>query len=296
MKYHIPLYGAIMALCAAALNASIGTFSKVLMLNGMSPSFIAFSKTVLGAIILCVIVPLLDTRAARIKWHQAAACAFLGIFVLFFFETMAYEFETAAGVVVVLMASASISAILLGRLLLGEVILAETVMGAFLAICGVAIIIGARLSFGFSPAGTALAICAGCGYGAFSVAMKRMKLEGGLALTRQLLIYGGLFLFIPALNEGNLNFTLTPLVISCIVALAVFPTILGFYCTTKAIQHLSPAKVQILELSEPVFAAIIAFIFLREIPGIFTYAGGALVIFGISVASGFIRLPLRGAR
>ncbi len=43
---------------------------------------------------------------------------FLGIFSLFFFETIAYNHGAAANVVVVLMASAAISALFFGRFIL----------------------------------------------------------------------------------------------------------------------------------------------------------------------------------
>lgn len=39
-------------------------------------------------------------------------------------------------------------------------------------------------------------------------------------------------------------------------ALAALPTILGLFCTTKAIKYLKPS--QALELTEPLFAAILA--------------------------------------
>ena len=101
--------GVVFALCAAALNATICVLSKVLMSSGFSASSVAFIKTVLGCLLLSGLLVFLRRPGPSIKWTQAAICAFLGIFVLFHFETAAYRHYAAAGVVVILMASASIS-------------------------------------------------------------------------------------------------------------------------------------------------------------------------------------------
>jgi drug/metabolite transporter (DMT)-like permease len=170
--------GVMFALSAAALNATIGVLSKVLMSNGFTASSVAVIKTVLGCVLLSVLLFFLRRPAASIKWTHAAICAFLGIFVLFHFETSAYRHYAAAGVVVVLMASASISSIILGRIFLKDAITANATVGAALAIAGISVIFGGDLQQGFTLQGAALAAMAGCGYGAFSVAMKRMGVSG----------------------------------------------------------------------------------------------------------------------
>ncbi len=42
------IIGALFALCAAALNASIGVISKLLMHSGLNPQDIAFLKTIIA--------------------------------------------------------------------------------------------------------------------------------------------------------------------------------------------------------------------------------------------------------
>lgn len=170
--------GVIFALSAAALNATIGVLSKVLMSNGFTASSVAVIKTLLGCVLLSILLFFLKRPAASTQWTQAAICAFLGIFVLFYFETSAYQHYAAAGVVVVLMASASISSIILGRIFLKDAITANATVGAALAIAGISVIFGGDLQQGFTLQGAALASMAGCGYGAFSVAMKRMGVSG----------------------------------------------------------------------------------------------------------------------
>ncbi|EKG40666.1 DMT family transporter [Pseudomonas syringae] len=282
--------GVIFALSAAALNATIGVLSKVLMSNGFTSSSVAVIKTILGCILLSIVLLFLKRPTSAAKWSQAAICAFLGIFVLFHFETSAYRHYAAAGVVVVLMASASISSIILGRLLLKDAITANATVGAALAISGIAVIFGADLQQGFTLEGAALASIAGCGYGAFSVAMKKMGVSGGLHFTRQLLFFGSLYLLMPATADGFVIGELSSMAIAALLALAALPTILGFFCTTKAIEYLKPSQVQALELTEPLFAALLAFVALNEVPRESLYLGAALIIAGLCFSNELIRL------
>jgi DME family drug/metabolite transporter len=69
------------------------------------------------------------------------------------------------------------------------------------------------------------------------------------------------------------------------VLLAVFSTVLGFVCTTRAIQHISPGRVQTLELAEPVFAALFALAMLGEIPTSGALIGGAVVMTGLYLSA-----------
>ncbi|QBF24913.1 EamA/RhaT family transporter [Pseudomonas tructae] len=282
--------GILFALSAAALNATIGVLSKVLMSNGFTASSVAVIKTVLGCLLLSVLLLFLKRQATPAKWTQAAICAFLGIFVLFHFETSAYQHYAAAGVVVVLMASASISSILLGRMFLKDAITANATVGATLAIAGIAVIFGVDLQQGFTLQGATLASIAGCGYGAFSVAMKRMRVSGGLHFTRQLLFFGSLYLLMPAAADGFVIGELSLMAIAALLALAALPTILGFFCTTKAIEYLKPSQVQALELTEPLFAALLAFMVLNEVPQESLYAGAALIIVGLCFSNELICL------
>jgi drug/metabolite transporter (DMT)-like permease len=281
--------GIAFALSAAALNATIGVLSKVLMSTGFTASSVAVIKTILGFLLLSALLPFLKRPASRASWLQAAACAFLGIFVLFHFETAAYRHYAAAGVVVVLMASASISSIILGRLFLKDAISANAMIGAALAIAGIAVIFGADLHQGFTFQGAAYAAIAGSGYGAFSVAMKRTGVSGGLFFTRQLLFFGALYLLVPSAAEGFVIGPLSPIAIASLLALATLPTILGFFCTTKAIEYLKPSQVQALELTEPLFAALLAFAVLHEVPQQNIYAGAVLIVLGLCISNELIR-------
>ena len=66
-----------------------------------------------------------------------------------------------------------------------------------------------------------------------------------------------------------------------------------FYCTTKALDYLSAAKVQVTELAEPLFAAVLAWMFLNEIPEGRFFVGAILIIAGIVSINGLYRPLLK---
>ncbi len=285
-----PSLGILFALAAAALNATIGVISKLLMHSGLNSQDIAFLKTLIAVVLLSVVLWVFARHirkafpAARDKdtairhfWLKIAICAFLGIFVLFFFETVSYQYGNAADVVVVLMASAAVSALVFGRVVLGEKMTPAAIVGTALAVIGIFVISWSGNNHYLMLLNSMIA---GCGYGLFSVLVKKFGLEGGIYLTRALLFFGLLYLAVPfAQTIHPISFSVTTA--TGLLALACLPTILGFYCTTKALRYMSTAKVQVTELSEPVFAMVLAWMFLQEMPTRYFAVGAALILSGI---------------
>lgn len=291
------LVGIALALLAALLNGSIGIFSKKLMQSGFSVQDIAFFKTLIAFLFLSFLLLrrsftfkdiVIDDRTLPKTYFvlllQIAVCAFLGIFVLFFFETLAYGYGFASNVVVILMASAAISALVFEIILLGERPTLSAFLGATFAILGIFVISWAKGDKNLTLM-TINAAAAGAGYGLFSVFIKKFRLVGGLRLTQTLMFFGTVYLFFPYLiHQSGVQWNV--FIILNLLALALLPTILGFYCTTKALNCLSASKVQVVELSEPIFAAVLAWIFLTEIPKVSFFMGAGLIVVGILLING----------
>lgn len=272
--------GILFALIAAALNGTIGVLSKSLMESGMPSASIAFLKSLIGFACLLFIVRGKFESAAI--YMRAGVCAFFGIFMLFFFETSAYRYELTANVVLTLMASAAIAAFVLGWIFLGDRPSSTRWLGLTICVIGLAVFLG--VSQPASLLGLTYAAVAGLGYGAFSVIAKLMKLGSGLAVTRRLLLFGSIYLALPFAANGAVLPTWSIGVWMALFVLALLPSIGGFYCTTRAIELATPAQIQLFELSEPLFAALLAVLFLHELPTTNTYLGGALVLAGLFVS------------
>lgn len=273
--------GVFFALTAAALNGSIGVFSKILLAANVSPAWISFLKTLLGLLLISVLLRLFTRfQGTERRFHLVALVAFFGIFTLFYFETSAYGEMSTANVVITLMAVSAITATLAGWKLLGDVPGYYQWIGILLTTIGIAAIVG--IDINVSLTGFVQAVCAGIGYGLFTVLLKKFNIKGGLALTRQLMFFGAVYLLIPAVHTSlDLSIFTNPTNFLSLLALVVFPSILGFVCTTKAVDCLPPAKVQLLELSEPLFAAIFAFWVFGENVALVAVVGACFVVIGI---------------
>jgi DME family drug/metabolite transporter len=275
--------GILYATIAAALNGTIGVFSKYLFASDLPPAGIALFKSVIGFAFLLFLVP---SRIESLRSYlRAAVCAFFGIFMLFYFETSAYHYEIAANVVFTLMATAALTAFVLGAIFIGDKPNRLRWIGLGICTLGLAIFLGA--SRPSNLIGLIYAAIAGAGYGVFSVLAKKLKLGSGLAVTRRLLMFGGLYLTLPFFidhNQLSVIQTFSSTTWFCLAMLALLPSIGGFYCTTRAIELTTPAQVQLFELSEPLFAAGLAWLVLQETPTMSTALGGMLVVVGLFVS------------
>lgn len=293
MQNNTAIVGIFLALMAALLNGSIGVFSKTLMQHGLNAQEIAFFKTLIAFLFLSLWLSrrsfapkdvCADPPKRGALFLQIAVCAFLGIFTLFFFETLAYGYGPASNVVAILMASAAVSALIFEAWILGDRPTFPAFFGAAFAVLGIFVISWAKGDANLIPM-TATAAVAGAGYGLFSVLIKKFSLVGGLRLTQILMFFGAVYLFFPYLAHPS-NATWSASVVLSLLALALLPTVLGFYCTTKALSRLSASKVQVAELSEPIFAAALAWFFLAEIPQASFFVGASLIVAGILLING----------
>lgn len=277
--------GVLYALGAAALNGTIGMFSKLLMALQLESAWIALIKTVMGAVLITLLLAVWRRPGRQgVPQRYAALAAFFGIFMLFYFETSAYGRASAANVVLVLMASSAVTANLAGWMLLGDRPHAYQWLGVLLTVAGMGAILGIDASI--DARGLLLSACAGMGYGIFTVLLKKIRAPGGLVLTRQLLCWGAVFLAVPAARAPLAPATLLSAgALLPLLGLAVLPSVLGFFCTCKAVNYLPPARVQLLELSEPLFTASFAFLVLGESVTLATVAGAILTLLGIYVGA-----------
>ena len=154
------------------------------------------------------------------------------------------------------------------------------VASGILAIAGLAFIFGVNETSNDSVVGIIFAIVAGMGYGIFLTISPRLHIGSGLLVVNSLLLFGVIYLFLPFVADGlvfinDLNTAML------MVFLALLPTIGGFLCTTKALTLLKSEAVQLIELTEPIFALLFSFVFLGQWITFWQMLGGALVIAAI---------------
>jgi len=84
---------------------------------------------------------------------------------------------------------------------------------------------------------------------------------------------------------GNRPFGYPPLTYFWLLCLAVIPQLLGHSTFNWALRHVPVAYVSISLLGEPIGSTILAYLILRETPGVIKLAGAGLLLIGIVLAS-----------
>ncbi|HYC52239.1 MAG TPA: DMT family transporter [Gemmatimonadaceae bacterium] len=145
----------------------------------------------------------------------------------------------------------------------------------------------AALSDGRAVIGDALAVAGAVTAAGYYVIGRRLR--AGLDLwSYTALVYGACFVTLLAIAAA----TATPLgpypprEIGIFAGLALGPMLLGHTGLNWALRHARAYQVNIVLLGEPVGATMLAALLpgIRELPGIFTIAGGAIVLVGILLA------------
>ena len=114
------------------------------------------------------------------------------------------------------------------------------------------------------------------------------KLRAGMSLIPYIfLVYGvgAVALNITLLVSGHSPFGYPAQAYGWILLLAVFPQLIGHSTFNWALRYLPAAFVAVTTLGEPIGSAILAFFLLKETPTLAVIIGGALILFGIYLAS-----------
>lgn len=274
--------GIICALLAAFFNSTSGIFAK-LLIDAYTPGDIAFGKCLVAFACLGVWVALSGRwRRLDLRWRAMVAvaiCALFGIFGLFTFETIAYQGMAAPLVVLTLIGSSTVTTLIIGHFFYGESITRNTLFCLLMILSGLLLMLpqGAHAE----PRYLLMAIGSGACYGAFLVLAKYLNLVDGLEGTWLLIGVGTLYLM--PLTSAPMTLLSNPEAWRFLLPLAIFPTILGYFFTVKALRNAPASTVQLFEISEPVFSAILAFLILQEFVTVNEGIGSLLVVASLLV-------------
>jgi len=280
-------WGIAYAVLAALCNATIGLFTNLGIRASLPPDTIAFYRCVVAFLAVTVLMMIRRERPvslafARANLRKICVCAFCGIFVLYYFETMSYRFTSVTNVTFLLMSTSAIVTFVLAALVLRERSGAWKLVGLGLVLVGIFFMVFGGGLYRPSLRGDALAIVAGVGYALFLVCARRFNLGSGLAVLWCFFAVGMVYLAVPLVVAGSFAIELRDLPI--VMLLGVVPTLGGFYCTTRALELLEASQVQMFEMSEPLFASVMAFVLLRQAVSGPEACGGACILLGLLVA------------
>lgn len=290
------LIGLLFATLAALANATIGLFTNVGMDLLMAPNKIAFYRCII-ALAATTLYLLLTRKFEKItihKFFKISLCALFGIFTLYFFETLSYQYTKISNVTFLLMGTSAVATCLLGKLFFGEKLNRVRVLGLIIVLLGIFFMLYTKhLELG-NLIGNSFAVIAGLGYALFLLLTRKFKIKSTMNMLWYFFLAGSIYLSIPCFINSDFYIPFNGL--PSLTVLGIIPTLGGFYFTTKALHYIEANRTQLFEMSEPLFASLLGFCFLQQHMSIWQVLGGLFILFGLCVAENQFSRMLRYKR
>jgi len=231
------------------------------------------------------------------KWYYLVT----GAIGVAFFNTALYiaAYEVAALNMALIFLSAPLFTIILSRICFGELISPGRVAGILITLTGVLALISrgawqVLASLSLQPMDL-LVLLAAFGFALYAI-LVRKKPQGGGQRSFFAVIFGiGVILLLPFSAwelAGGATVRLSPALYISVLYMGLGASIVSFWCWSKAIGLIGPARAAVIYCTIPLFTAVEAVLILGEPVLPVHYLGGALVIGGQLLA---IRQPKQAA-
>ncbi|PHQ13779.1 DMT family transporter [Marinobacter profundi] len=265
------------------------------VVDTIPPVSLAFWRWVLALVILLPI----GLPGIRRHWTVILAnwrpLLVLAVFSVSCFNTLLYQAAITTTVLNITLVNSTVPVVvaLMAWLLLGDRMRSPQVLGIALALLGMLVIIGRgelatfrRLDF---QPGDLWMVAAVLCWALFSVLLRRhqIPLPAFTFLTVQVamgtLVLLPLYLVDALMLSGG--FSLTPAVVPPLLYVAIFPGILAYAFWNHGVHQVGPSRSAMFMYLNPVFAAVLAGLFLDERLSLFHLAGGLLILAGLFLAT-----------
>ncbi|NJE42972.1 EamA family transporter [Thermococcus sp. GR6] len=265
--------GYLFVFLAASMWGTLGIFAKYLDGFGLSPFTMVFYRVLFALMFLGVYLSFrgsFSIERSRLKFYAA-----YGFFSIFLFYTLYFYTVTISSVsfAVLLLYTAPVYSIILGRLIFREPLKREKVIALTMVMAGVLLVNWGDVQF--STKALIFGLLTGFTYALYGVlakfALRKEEPEKALFYT---LLFGMIYLLPFA------DFSVPAGAVPYLFALAFFPTFLGYILYNHALKEIEVSRASIVATIEPVVAIILAFLLFGEILTIKQLAGAALIIGG----------------
>lgn len=247
---------------------------------------IAFWRNAMALVVVWPVALIHDRRGFRaVRPRMALAIAFAAAMLAVHFTAMATALQyTSVASAAALICSQSIWAALFSRLL-GERLPGVAWLGILLALTGVVVLTGIDVSL--SPralVGDALAVLAGMAGGAYMVTGGVVRREVGVNVYTALCYSAcALFTLVPLLITGQDLGGYAPVAWVQLIALTVLAQLLGHGLFNLVMRSVSPSMVSLGQLFTVPVAAILAAIFLGQVPRLAVVPALGLMLAGTAL-------------
>lgn len=266
-------------------------------LQSYAPAQVALLRYATASLVLLIIafrnrIPL----PQRGDWLPIFALGFAG-FTFYNVALNKGESDTAAAVASLIIASAPIFVALAAKFILKEQLTGWAWIGVAICFSGVAVIaFGAGGNWELSPSAL-LILAAAIAQAAYTTFQKPLlKKYSALQFTTYAIWAGTLCLlpFAPGLIQQMQTASTSSTL--AVIYMGVFPGALGYVCWSYVLSRLPAGRAGIFLYVVPPTAALIAWVWLGEIPTILTVIGGVLVLCGVIVVNTYGRARKLAAR
>lgn len=266
--------GHLFVFLAACMWGTLGIFAKYLSGLGLDTFTMVFYRVFFAVLLLAVYLKLtgigFSIEIDRLKFYAA-----YGFFSIFLFYNLYFFTVTISSVsfAVLLLYTAPIYSIIMGKIFFGEELTGEKIIALFLVMIGVFLVNGVRE--GFSALALLSGLLTGFTYALYGIlakfAVKKEPPEKALFYT---LFFGLLYLFPFARLQVPVR------AFSYLFSLALFPTFLGYILYNHALREVEVGRASIIATVEPVVAIVLAFLLFGERMSSFQMLGAFFIIGG----------------
>jgi len=253
--------------------------------DGMDPNSVLFFRYVLSLPILALMIRFRG-RSFRIAGRDVGLLAALGVVMAasslsLYFSYNFMDVGIASSILFVYPVIVAVVMVLFYKERLSLLTVACLVM----ALVGIAMLYGIGGDATLSPLGTGLALTSALTYALYLVMVNRSRINSmpTVQLTFWVIFFSTLVYL--AIAKGGWSLVLPHSLSAwlCLLGIAVFPTLVSFLCTTKAIHLIGPTSTAILGALEPVTAVFVGILAFRETLDPRSVAGVVLIILAVTL-------------
>ncbi len=282
---------------SAVLWGFIGFFSRNLYDAGFSPMQVAFTRMLIGTLVLFALLAVTDRGCFRIQRKDIWVFLFFAVFKilsdLFLFQAQVLIHLSLS---TVLQLTSPYWVLLFSVFLFGERVTFRKVFAVCLAFLGCILVTGALSEdINFDTLGIVFAILSGISYATYTVGTKVIMNRGYSSNTTLFFIFLiSALICIPFADVADVPGKVTGLkVVWDLLAMGVLMTLVPYYLQIYAIRYISAVTVNIVGLIEVASAVLVGMIFYDETLGLLNLVGMVLIPASIVIMNVDVRKKLR---
>ncbi len=272
--------GVLLAALSAFCFSTLGIWGKLTQQLGFASSSLLVWRFALVALVLFAI-----GYGKGFLWKDRIRMVLFGlayfVFTALYFGSLE---RISAGTAALLVYLAPVAVVLI-HALQGKRPSQRQIMATLLAVAGLLVIVGIPSSRDANILGVVFGAMAGIGYGAYLVFSETQRHIPPLSFTAHGALGSAIGFAILNLWNGTTQIPDALPVWGLVAAMAIISTLLALPMLYASIARIGAARASLISTLEPVFAVLLAWVFIGESPRLEMLLGAALVLGGAALAS-----------